>query len=129
MTQFFKLEDEKTLHPKMLVSHDGNNSSKRIAGAGSADESRFCSTYFISREQVDLFKDEVQHRRTNQPREDDEDNIETDENLASCLQWKSSGPDHKKTALDIYETTGIFASACRHGFIIKVCEMVKSGEL
>ncbi|KAG2743926.1 hypothetical protein P692DRAFT_20878574 [Suillus brevipes Sb2] len=122
-----------TLNPKMLVSHDGNNSSKRIAGAGSAEESRFCSTYFISREQVDLFKDEVQHRRTNhdmdQPREDDKDNVETDENLASCLRWKSSGPDHKKTALDIYETTGIFASACRHGFIIKVCEMVKSGEL
>jgi hypothetical protein len=64
-----------------------------------------------------------------QPREDDKDNVETDENLASCLRWKSSGPDHKKTALDIYETTSIFTSACRHGFIIKVCEMVKSGEL
>jgi hypothetical protein len=62
MTQFLKLEDEKTVNPKMLISHDGNNSSKHIAGAGSAEESRFCSTYFISREQVDLFKDKVQHR-------------------------------------------------------------------
>ncbi|KAG1761272.1 hypothetical protein EDD22DRAFT_954188 [Suillus occidentalis] len=64
-----------------------------------------------------------------QPRKDDEDSVETDENLASCLQWKSSGLDHKKTALDIYETISIFASACQHGFIIKVCKMVKSGEL
>jgi hypothetical protein len=54
---------------------------------------------------------------------------DVDEMLASCLTWKSSAPDHKKTAADIYETTGIFASACRHGFIIKVCEMVRSGEL
>jgi len=29
----------------------------------------------------------------------------------------------------VYETTGIFASACRHGFILAICEMVWSGEL
>ncbi|KAG1774964.1 hypothetical protein EV702DRAFT_1180545 [Suillus placidus] len=124
--------NESTLNSKMLVSHDSNNSSKRVAGVGSADEHQFHSSYFIPRIQVDRFKDEVQHRRSNhnvdQP-PDHEPSAETDENLASCLRWKSSGPDHKKTALDIYETTGIFASACHHGFIIKVCEMVRSGEL
>ncbi|KAG2047749.1 hypothetical protein BDR06DRAFT_1013620 [Suillus hirtellus] len=107
----YELEDEIPLSPKILVSHDSNNSSKHVAGVGSADECQFHSSYFLSREQVDCFKDEI------------------DENLASCLRWKSSGPDHKKTALDIYETTGIFVSACHHGFIIKVCEMVRSGEL
>ncbi|KAG0705258.1 hypothetical protein DFH29DRAFT_981113 [Suillus ampliporus] len=103
----YEFEDENTLNPKMLVSHDGNNSSKCIAGVGSADECQFHSTYFISHKQVDRFKNE-----------DDEHNVETDENLASCLQWKSSGPDHKKTTLDIYKTTSIL-----------LCKMVKSGEL
>ena len=44
-------------------------------------------------------------------------------------QWKSSAAEHEKRALDIYDMTGVFASACRHGFILKACEMVQSGEL
>ncbi|KAG1869619.1 hypothetical protein F4604DRAFT_1545817, partial [Suillus subluteus] len=43
--------------------------------------------------------------------------------------FKASGPEQKKTALDIYEITGIFAAACCHGIIEKICEMVRSREL
>lgn len=43
--------------------------------------------------------------------------------------WKASAAEHKKRALDIYDITGIFASACRHGLMNKICEMVYSGEL
>jgi len=44
-------------------------------------------------------------------------------------RWKSSAAEHEKWALDIYDMTGLFASACHHGFILKACEMVQSGEL
>ena len=44
-------------------------------------------------------------------------------------RWKSSAVEHEKRALDIYDTTGLFASACCHGLILKACEMVRSGEL
>ncbi|KZT01719.1 uncharacterized protein LAESUDRAFT_663270 [Laetiporus sulphureus 93-53] len=29
----------------------------------------------------------------------------------------------------IFEETGIFASACHHGFILWICDMMRSGEL
>lgn len=37
--------------------------------------------------------------------------------------------ENNKRALKIYETTGMFVAACRHGLIQKLCEMVNSGEL
>lgn len=48
---------------------------------------------------------------------------------ACAKTWKASAAEHEKRALDIYETTGIFVSACRHGLIQIACEMVRSGEL
>ncbi|KAJ2970863.1 hypothetical protein NUW54_g12636 [Trametes sanguinea] len=41
----------------------------------------------------------------------------------------ASAAEHEKRALNIYETTGIFVCACRHGFVQKATEMVRSGEL
>ncbi|KAG2087520.1 uncharacterized protein F5147DRAFT_748517 [Suillus discolor] len=115
----YEINGEEMLKPKILV-------------ASLSDHRNFNSSYFISRQEVDQFKNEVQHRqhidRDKEPDDKTQDE-DVDKMLASCLAWKSSAPDHKKTAADIYETTGIFASACRHGFIIKVCEMVRSGEL
>ncbi|KAG1888202.1 hypothetical protein F4604DRAFT_1877359 [Suillus subluteus] len=105
----YMLKDEVQLVPSILVTQDGNNSSKRIASVGSVDEREFTSTYFLSREDVDKFKDEVKHRQH--------------------TTHHNSAPEQQKKALDIYEVTGMFASACRHGFIIKACEMVRSGEL
>ncbi|KAG1870301.1 hypothetical protein F4604DRAFT_1881242 [Suillus subluteus] len=124
----YMLKDEVQLVPSILVTQDGNNSSKRIASVGSVDEREFTSTYFLSREDVDKFKDEVKHRQhtTHHETSDAGDNNEI---LSSCLKWKNSAPEQQKKALDIYEVTGMFASACRHGFIIKACEMVRSGEL
>lgn len=47
-----------------------------------------------------------------------------------CTQrWKASTSESTKRALAVYDTTGIFASACRHSFILKITEMVRSGEL
>ena len=51
-------------------------------------------------------------------------------NVTSCTEnWKASAKEHHKIALNIYHQTGIFGSACRHHFIEKFCEMIRSSEL
>lgn len=57
-----QVEDEPELSPTRLFAMDGNNSAKRIASAGSADERVFQSSYVLSRTEVDRFKDEVKRR-------------------------------------------------------------------
>ncbi|KAL6308620.1 hypothetical protein BKA93DRAFT_815267 [Sparassis latifolia] len=143
-----KLDGEPTLFPARLLAMDGNNSAKRVANAGTADDRNFTSNYFLSRGQVDHFKDEVKQRKTKAKpvSEQNEDDIEEDapwitedapgeatdgqERPTPCTErWKASAAEHEKRALDIYDITGIFVSACRHGLIQKACEMVRSGEL
>ena len=50
--------------------------------------------------------------------------------LRECTRnWKSAARDEKKKMWGIFEETGIFAAACRHGFLLWVIDMVRSGEL
>lgn len=44
-------------------------------------------------------------------------------------KWKAAQDDSKKKAFDGYDETGIFVAVCQHGFLITMCDMVKSGEL
>lgn len=154
----YKLEGEPRLPASRILAMDGNNSLKRVAGAGVADDRVFSSDYFLSREEVDQFKDEVKRngrlreqreRSTASPeRSDSEGNDDTEDDSAwvtedapgdptdgagrptQCTErWKASAAEHEKTALDVYDVTGIFVAACRHGFIAKACQMVQSGEL
>ncbi|KAI0818788.1 hypothetical protein BC629DRAFT_1588119 [Irpex lacteus] len=154
----YVLKDEPILRPKRLGAMDGNNSAKRVASAGLVDLADFHSDYFLSREEVDRFKDEVKGRKRemNDQRRDNSRNSDTSDeedegandapwvpdtskpgdvtdgqaNTTSCTEnWKASAEEHHKKALDIYHQTGIFGSACRHHFIEKFCEMIRSGEL
>ncbi|KAI0083349.1 hypothetical protein BDY19DRAFT_987928 [Irpex rosettiformis] len=143
----YKLKDEPQLIPSRLLAMDGNNSAKRVASAGLVDFSTFESDYFLSRDEVDRFKDEVKGRKRknadvpgNDPMANDApwipdtskpgDVTDGQARTTSCTEnWKASAEEHHKKALDIYHQTGIFGSACRHHFIEKFCEMIKSGEL
>lgn len=50
--------------------------------------------------------------------------------LSDCSKrWKAASPEATKISLGCWDQTGIFAGACRHGMVIKACEMVRSGEL
>lgn len=42
--------------------------------------------------------------------------------------WKAAQSDSKKRMWGIFAETGLFASACRHGFILWIADMVRSGE-
>ncbi|KAJ3522209.1 hypothetical protein NM688_g8906 [Phlebia brevispora] len=50
--------------------------------------------------------------------------------VKTCVRnWKSAASEEKKKMWAIYSETGIFACACRHGFLLYLCDMVRSGEL
>lgn len=50
--------------------------------------------------------------------------------LATCVQnWKSAAEESSKKMWAMFEESGIFASACRHGCILWIADMVRSGVL
>lgn len=61
-------------------------------------------------------------------REDDVEGDPTDgagSSQSSCTKnWKAAQSDDKKRLWDVFEETGVFASACRHGFILWIIDMV-----
>ena len=47
----------------------------------------------------------------------------------SLDRWRNASPDERKRMFAMYNETGIFIAACCHGFVLVLCDMVKSGEL
>ena len=53
-----------------------------------------------------------------------------EETRAGCTtNWKAAKDDSKKVMWGIFDETGIFSSACRHGFCLWNADMVRNGEL
>ncbi len=77
------MKDEPVLKPKRLKAMDGNNSAKRVASAGLVDLADFHSDYFLSREEVDRYKDEVKGRKR---QEKDQRRNDPRVRLMHCLQ-------------------------------------------
>ncbi|KAI0080203.1 hypothetical protein K474DRAFT_1590508 [Panus rudis PR-1116 ss-1] len=114
------------------------------------------SDYFLSRGFVNQYAGEVKSR-TRPPKgpqmiPSGSDSEDTDDDLAAapdcstegdptdgctdhtgveqCVKnWKAAAAEEKKKAWGIFDETGIFASACRHGLILWLADMVQSGEL
>jgi hypothetical protein len=57
--------------------------------------------------------------------------LQVGENLEKlCTEnWKAAADEAKKQTWGIFKETGIFACACRHGMILWIVDMVRSGEL
>lgn len=50
--------------------------------------------------------------------------------LALCVKnWKSAAKDELKKMWAIFDESGVFAAACRHGFVLWIMDMICSGEL
>ncbi|RDX49545.1 hypothetical protein OH76DRAFT_1418305 [Lentinus brumalis] len=149
------LGEEPATFDRMVVM-DGNSSLKRVLASGgraTADLRVFEDDYFLPRDFVDSFANEVKSRQLprkpdladnphdeepgqqsddDEVRDGDEEGDPTDgaEILGSCASnWKAAAADEKKRMWSIYEESGIFASACRHGLILWIADMVRSGEL
>ena len=48
---------------------------------------------------------------------------------ACVTNWKAAAADEKKKMWSVFDESGIFACACRHGFILWLVDMRRSGEL
>ena len=52
-----------------------------------------------------------------------------DPELENCTSnWKAVVSMEKKRMWGVFDETGIFASACPHGFVLWLADMVQSGE-
>ncbi|KAJ7717204.1 hypothetical protein B0H16DRAFT_1666805 [Mycena metata] len=139
---FYKVLNEPPLRFSWLGAMDGNNSLKLVdpmfyAGTTRADNRTSAHDHWLSPEEVDEFKDEVSNSQTtdNEPptaeTEDTDDDVawlnvnelesmEVEE-LARCIN----------TCVDRWRNAvaGIFLVVCRHGHVVVMCDMIRSGEL
>ncbi|KAG2743396.1 hypothetical protein P692DRAFT_20850503 [Suillus brevipes Sb2] len=99
----FKQPDEVALFPVSLRAMDGNNSAKQMDNVGFTDHRIFPSRYMIASSDVDRFKDDV--------------------------RLPANSASGSENTVHVFEQTGIFLSACRHGIIQTLTEMRLSGEL
>ncbi|KAJ3870457.1 hypothetical protein F5051DRAFT_447676, partial [Lentinula edodes] len=143
----YELNDEVELEISRLFAGDGNNSLKRIRGIGSrqiADLRVFAdSDYYLTGEYVNTFAHEVQARPSAKVTEDvihedswvdevhgDPTDGEPTPSLQQCTDnWKAAAADSLKRMWDAFHESGWYVSACRHGFILWVADMIRSGEL
>ncbi|KAG1876360.1 hypothetical protein F4604DRAFT_1880665 [Suillus subluteus] len=123
----YKQDNEDLIDPARLDSMDGNNSLKRVDGSGHADEQVFPSEYLITPSEVDLFKDDVRLRPGTRIAADATPTAASDD--SACTEnWKTANTISENT-VSVFDQTGIFVSACRHGIVQTLVEMRKSGEL
>ncbi|KAJ7433566.1 hypothetical protein FB451DRAFT_1419631 [Mycena latifolia] len=56
------------------------------------------------------------------------------EELAKCIntcvdRWRAAGPEARKKMFELFAVAGIFVAVCRHGHVLVMCDMIRSGEL
>ncbi|KAK7049557.1 hypothetical protein VNI00_005588 [Paramarasmius palmivorus] len=134
-----------------LVASEVRSGQERI------DTRHLPSFRWLEPEEVDRFANEVKAGRThtsatdamdvdqgvNRPTDnsgpDSSDEVawlnknETEE-LASCddtcvERWKAAGPESQKKMFSLFAISGVFIAVCRHGHILSLCDMIRSGEL
>ncbi|KAI0349007.1 hypothetical protein OH77DRAFT_1415686, partial [Trametes cingulata] len=44
-------------------------------------------------------------------------------------RWRNAGPEGRKKMFALFAATGIFVCLCRHGQVLIMCDMIRSGEL
>ncbi|KAJ7843840.1 hypothetical protein B0H13DRAFT_2239265 [Mycena leptocephala] len=144
----YKIQNEAPLRFSWLGCMDGNNSLKLVdatfrAGHLRPDNRASTSFRWLTPEQVDVFKDEVTDSQKADNGDDDGDvawlnvnklNAEESDELAKCLdtcveRWKAAGPDGRKKMFALFAISGIFLTVCRHGHVVVMCDMIRSGEL
>ncbi|TFK67054.1 hypothetical protein BDN72DRAFT_745808, partial [Pluteus cervinus] len=139
---FYVLEDEPDLAFSAFIAMDGNNSLRRIGAAmhgtkhvDHLDTRTINSDWWITPEEVDLFKNEVQSSPSNgsdippDNHHDLNDELEGQPFLKCRERWTNAGPEERKRMFTLFEETGVFISCCRHRLVLFGCDMIKSGEM
>jgi hypothetical protein len=59
-----------------------------------------------------------------------EDSDELQRCVNTCVErWRNAGPEARKKMFALFAISGIFISVCRHGHVLAMCDMIRSGEL
>ncbi|KAJ6593718.1 hypothetical protein B0H19DRAFT_916404 [Mycena capillaripes] len=139
----YKVEGEPTLDIPFMTTMDGNNSLARfelrerdqvnvdgttVPGAlkERQDERVVPGDYYLPREEVDKWAkegmDDLMKAFVPDATSDGQDD--------GCTErWQNMKEDVTARAWGMYDETGIFPALCRHGFVLVVVDMIKSGEL
>lgn len=61
-------------------------------------------------------------------------NVTEMDDLAKCMntcveRWRNAGPEARKKMFALFAVAGIFLTVCRHGHVLVMCDMIRSGEL
>lgn len=139
----YKVEGEPPMTFDMLATMDGNNSLKRLlrcevvldkngertTGESSErlDPREEGGDYFLSRSEVDEWDKEVLKSR---PVEREAETAS--DQLIPCERdgnWRNMNEAATAKMWGVFDETGIFLSLCRHGFVLLMTDMVRSGEL
>lgn len=61
-------------------------------------------------------------------------NVTEMDELAKCMntcveRWRNAGPEARKKMFALFAVAGIFLTVCRHGHVLVMCDMIRSGEL
>ncbi|THU92514.1 hypothetical protein K435DRAFT_600997, partial [Dendrothele bispora CBS 962.96] len=125
---------EKVLPVRMMVAIDGNNSLKRIARRDPPSESGILGK---SRERSDprdggqdgyLTTEEVEEWDEKKWKYSGNDMVDSEDESECNERWKNMKEESTAVALGKYEETGLFIMLCRHGFVLSMADMVRSGE-
>ncbi|KAK1225156.1 hypothetical protein PQX77_011912 [Marasmius sp. AFHP31] len=136
------------------MAMDGNNSLKFVdaskrRGQTQLDTRAIKHPRWLDAEYVDRYQDEVANARRNglntmpdidstepesganqEPGLTDDEFDELADALSPCVErWKAAGPDANKKMFAFFSVSGIFLSVCRHGHVLVLCDMRRSGEL
>ncbi|KAH9923875.1 uncharacterized protein B0H18DRAFT_878327 [Fomitopsis serialis] len=147
----YKIEDEPTLKYALLATMDGNQSLKLVDnmfrhGTTREDGRSARTDIWLSPAEVDRFKDEagkIVHQTADDPGrlDDHSDDIawldlpesedgKLEASVDVCVErWRNAGPEARKKMFALFAMTGIFVCLCRHGQLLILCDMIRSGEL
>ncbi|KAG1738873.1 uncharacterized protein EDB91DRAFT_1237656 [Suillus paluster] len=121
----YKVQDEPKLRFPFEIALDGNNSAKFV------DPALRGGNIWIDEEYVDRFKDEVKNtQHSHCPNTLTPADIDSNEPVNICVdRWRNATPEARKRMFSVFQKSGIFVAVCHHGFLLSICDMVRSGEL
>jgi hypothetical protein len=60
----------------------------------------------------------------------DAEDSDLSQKVADCVnRWRNAGPEARKKMFSLFAIAGIFLFVCRHGHVLVICDMIRSGEL
>ncbi|THU97173.1 hypothetical protein K435DRAFT_663150 [Dendrothele bispora CBS 962.96] len=133
----YEVEGEEKLEIRMMIAVDGNNSLKRLerrdrpteeGGVLGSSRERMDlrvggGDYFLSTEEVDKWHESQWSAWPGFT----PSNVKEEKN--PCAERWSNMKDAKtKKEFGYFDVTGVFVGLCRHRFVLKILDMVRSGE-